>query len=147
MQNLNEYLNPINESYYWDGPSKKDMKDNIDKLIAISDALGYLEYYEGRHSNDVLDWLGEEIIGASKDEIESIKFYNDFDVEDEVYEFIDENDLDEDSGFSIDEIMDRFKSFLNEYKDIDEAVVEKILAKYEDDIQKEFFDRGIVDEI
>ena len=35
----------------------------------------------------------------------------------------------------------------NEYKDIDEAVVEKILAKYEDDIQQEFFDRGIVDEI
>lgn len=147
MKNLNEYLNPINESYYWDSPSKKDMKDNIDKLIAISDALKYLEYYQGRHSDDVLDWLGEEIIGATKKEIESIKFYNNFDIDDEVYDFIDENDLDEDSGFSIDEIMDKFKSFLNEYKDINEAIVEKILSEYEDEIKKEFFDRGIVDEI
>lgn len=147
MKNLTEYLNPINESYSWDAPSKKDMKTNIDKLIAFVDALNYLEYYEGRYTNEVLRWISKEILGLSNKELEGAKYYNEFDVEDDIDAFIYHDDLEDNEGFEINEIIDKFRSYLIDYKEIPEEIVEKIINVYGEDIKKELLDRGIVDEI
>ena len=147
MKSLNEYLNPINEGYSWDAPSKNDMKTNIDKLIAFVDALNYLEYYEGRHSNDVLKWVTKEILGLSDKELKAAIFYNEFDVEDDIDEFIYHDNLEDNEGFEFNEIIDKFRNYLIKYKKIPEEIAEKIINVYGKDIQKELFDRDIIDEI
>lgn len=141
MKPLNNYF--VKESYSWIPLEKNNIKDDFDKLCAIEDALGYLEYYSDETAkNDVLEYIAKTILNIKNFDnvLLAIELYKNFDVEYEVSSFIEEEiDIDEIDidNISFTKLLNDFKNFMIEYHDIDKKCADKIVSEYKDNIVDE----------